>query len=127
MQRWTYFFPQHHCSQYRYTWIHPYILFSTCSFCFYFQRKVSCTRNIIFTITVFLCMMFIKTVPVYDAKMNILFSYITAASTDTPGFTLASFLSTCSFCFHFQWPVSCTRNVFTITQQPLTFSHVLGD
>ena len=68
-----------------------------------------------------------KTVPVHDAKMNILFSYITAASTDIPGFTLASFLSTCSFCFHFQWPVSCTRNVFTITERPLSFSHVFGD
>ena len=77
---------------------------------------------------VFLCMMFIKTVPVHDTKMDILFSYITAASTDIPGFTLASFLSTCQFCFHFQWPVSCTRNiVFTITERPLTFTHVLGD
>ena len=117
---------------------------------------------------VFLCMMFIKTVPVHDTKMDILFptsqqpvqiyldsplhpfflhvrfasifnrqcpapetspSYnITAASTDIPGFTYASFLSTCSCCFHFQWPVSCTRNIiFTITEWPLTFSHVFGD
>ena len=30
-------------------------------------------------------------------------------------------------CFHFQWPVSCTRNIFTITEQPPTFSHVFGD